>query len=265
MKILIRRNSGLLTSLFLSLILLLSVVPAVRADDAERITFFAAASTTDVVTEICRLFGNEKLGTVTPSFASSSTLAKQISNGAPADVYISANQKWMDYLEDKGCIDPATRFNLLGNRIVLIAPSHSDIGAIDPVPGFDLAHLLGDGRLAMGDPDHVPAGLYGKAALESLGVWQDVEKSVAGAATVRAALALVERGEVPLGIVYATDAAMSKKVKVVGIFPEDTHLPITYPVAVVSGRRSPQSDCLISFLKSEQSKRVFEQAGFTVF
>jgi len=235
------------------------------ATEPETITFFAAASTTDVVTEVCRLFGEQKLGTTVPSFASSSTLAKQIDNGAPADIYISANQKWMDYLAKKGRIDPATRFDLLGNRIVLIAPLDSDLDTVQLVPGFDLAGLLKDGHLAMGDPDHVPAGLYGKAALESLGAWQGVEKHVAGAATVRAALALVERGEVPLGVVYATDAAISRKVKVVAIFPQESHPPITYPVAIVSGRQTAQVDRFISFMKSDQARAIFERAGFTVY
>jgi molybdate transport system substrate-binding protein len=191
-------------------------------------------------------------------------LAKQIDMGAPADVFISADQKWMDFLAAKKRIDPATRFNLLGNRIVLIAPISSSLDRLTLEPGCNLAARLAGGHLAMGDPDHVPAGRYGKAALQSLGIWRDLEKSIAGAATVRAALILVERGEAPLGVVYATDAAISKKVKIVGRFPLESHPPITYPVAIVSGRQTSATERFISFLHSDQARTVFENAGFTV-
>lgn len=259
-------HRGLFRALLFGMAVLLSIVPVGKSDaEPATITVFAAASTTNVITDICQLYDNGGTEKAVPSFASSSTLAKQIGNGAPADVYISANEKWMDYLEEKGCIDSSTRFDLLGNRIVLIAPLDSDIDKVEIVSGFDLAGLLGkDGRLAMGDPDHVPAGLYGKAALKSLGVWQSVEKSVAGASSVRAALALVERGEVPVGLVYATDAAISEKVKVIGVFPQESHPPISYPVAIISGRKTPKTDRFVSLLKSDDAKKVFESAGFTV-
>jgi molybdate transport system substrate-binding protein len=219
--------------------LLSGVSSRVGAAEPDSVTVFAAASTTNAVAEIGELFVDRKVGKFFASYASSSTLAKQIEQGAPADVFISANQKWMDYLEGKRVIDPSTRFDLLSNRIVLIVPADSAIGKVDLRPDFPLSTLLHDGRLAMGDPDHVPAGMYGKAALKALGVWDAVEAMVASAKDVRAALALVERGEAPLGVVYATDAAISDKVRVVALFPENTHPPILYPVAIVAGRGNP--------------------------
>lgn len=234
------------------------------AAEPETVTVFAAASTTNAVTEIGRLFENRKTKKFRSSFASSSTLAKQIVQGAPADVYISANIKWMDYLETKKMIAPSTRFDLLSNRIVLIAPKVSAINQIEIHPGLDLVKLLGDGRLSMGDPDHVPAGIYGMRALKKLGLWSGIEKRVARAKDVRAALALVERGETPLGQVYATDAAISDKVKVVGIFPQASHPPIIYPVAVVAGSKSKAAEQFIEFLKGPEAKALFEKYGFTV-
>lgn len=251
--------SVLLTSAFV-----MGVSGRSLADDSETVTVFAAASTTNAVTEIGNLFENRKMGKFRSSFASSSTVAKQIEQGAPADIYISANIKWMDYLETKKMIEPGTRFDLLSNRIVLIAPKDSSINHIDIRPGFDLVKLLGDGRFSMGDPDHVPAGIYGMKALEKLGVWPSIEKRVARAKDVRAALALVERGETPLGQVYATDAAILDKVKVVGIFPLESHPPIVYPVAVVAGRKSKLSGLFIDFLKGPEARAVFEKYGFTV-
>lgn len=248
------------TVFFLILLTGLSA-PAYAADNA--VTVFAAASTTNAVSEIGRLFSDQKNMTFTPSFASSSTLAKQIEQGAPADVYISANPRWMDYLAEQKLILPGTRSDLLGNRIVLIAPENSDI-SVGIAPDFPLVKLLGDSPLAMGDPDHVPAGIYGKQALQSLGVWDAVASSVARARDVRAALALVERGETPLGVVYATDAAISGKVKVVAVFPEDTHPKITCPVAVVAGKDSPASTAFLDFLRTPEARAVFEKYGFTV-
>ncbi|MFZ1984996.1 MAG: molybdate ABC transporter substrate-binding protein [Desulfatitalea sp.] len=241
-----------------------SWVHSAAAAEADTVTIFAAASTTDVLTEIGRLFAEQKLGRAVYSFAASSTLARQVESGAPADVFLSADLEWMDYLEKKKLIEPATRQDLLGNRIVLIAPVGSPTTAVALGPGCDLTPALAGGRLVMGDPGHVPVGRYAKAALESLGAWQGVEKQVAGVATVRAALALVERGEAPLGIVYATDAAVSAKVKIVGRFPEGSHPPIVYPVAVVAGRNTPAVARFIVFLRSNPAKAVFEGAGFTV-
>jgi molybdate transport system substrate-binding protein len=226
---------------------------------------FAAASTTNAVTEIGKLYSERQLGRVTPSFASSSTLAKQIASGAPADVYISANKKWMDFLAERKLIDQKSRLDLLGNRIVLIAPASSPLTSIDVAPGFALASFLGkDGRLSTGDPEHVPAGMYGKKALENLGVWDQVKDRLAPMKDVRAALVLVERAEAPVGLVYATDAAISKKVRVVGTFPASSHPPIVYPVAIVAGGKAEAAKGFIDFLRSPESRAVFEKYGFVV-
>lgn len=239
------------------------LLPCTHGSAAGKVTVFAAGSTTNAVTDICNLFTEKKMGRVTPCFASSSTLAKQIDHGAPADVYLSANPKWMNFLEKNNLIEPGTRFDLLGNRIVLIAPLDSKM-EISIGPGFDLPGLLGDEKLAMGDPDHVPAGIYGKQALESLGVWAAVAPKVARSKDVRAALALVERGEVPLGVVYATDAAISKKVKVVGVFPEKSHPSITYPAALVAGKATTGAKTFLEFLKTPDAKAIFEKYGFSL-
>jgi molybdate transport system substrate-binding protein len=252
---------SLITIFGVILIMSLSVPVAAEPDT---VTVFAAASTTDAVTEIGKFFENRKTGKFRPSFASSSTLAKQIEQGAPADVYISANEKWMDYLETKVMIEPGTRFDLLSNRIVLIAPKDSSIDHIDIHSGLDLVKLLGDGLLSMGDPDHVPAGIYGMQAFEKLGVWSSIENRVARAKDVRAALALVERGETPLGQVYATDAAISDKVKVVGVFPLESHPPIVYPVALVAGRKSEVAQQFMEFLKGPEARTIFKKYGFAL-
>ena len=229
------------------------------------VVVFAAASTTNAVTEIGELYAARNLGHVTPSFASSSTLAKQIASGAPVDVYISANKKWMDFLEEKNLIDSKSRLDLLGNRIVLIVPADSSIQKIEVAPGFPVTSFLGkDGRLSMGDPDHVPAGMYGKKALVNLGSWDQVKDRVAPMKDVRAALVLVERAEAPLGLVYATDAAISKKVRVVGTFPADSHPPIVYPVAAVADGKLAEAGRFIEFLRSPESRAVFEKYGFEV-
>jgi molybdate transport system substrate-binding protein len=230
---------------------------------SDKVTVFAAASLTNAVTDIGRIFDDKKQGAVAPSFAASSALARQIEHGAPANVFISADEKWMDYLSKRGFVVRDTVVNLLGNRIVLIAPTNSKL-ALDVKPGFPLAKILGSGLLAVGDPDHVPAGRYAKAALQKLGVWTDVENKLARADNVRAALALVERGECSVGIVYATDAAISKKVKVLATFPQDSHAPITYPAALVSGKDTPAARSFLDFLKTSEAKAVFEKYGFTV-
>ncbi len=234
------------------------------AGQAELVVF-AAASTTNAVTEIGELYAAANPVRVKPSFASSSTLAKQIESGAPADVYISANKKWMDYLEDKNLVADQTRFDLLNNRIVLIAPGDSPLKQIDVVPGFSVTSFLGkDGRLAMGDPEHVPAGMYGRKALQNLGAWEPIQDRLAPMKDVRAALVLVERGETPLGLVYATDAAISKKVLVVGTFPTDSHPPIVYPVAAVGAGHTAGAKLFLDFLKSDGARAIFEKYGFSV-
>ena len=229
------------------------------------VVVFAAASTTNAITEIGELFAAEGLGHITTSFASSSTLAKQIASGAPAHIFLSANEKWMNFLEEKGLIEKASRFDLLGNRIVLVAPLQSPIQTVDVKKGLDLAALLGSGgRLSTGDPEHVPAGMYGKKAMESLGLWDPVKDRLAPMKDVRAALVLVERAEAPIGLVYATDAAISKKVRVVGTFPLESHPPIVYPVAATAGQKTDATARFLDFLKTPQSREIFEKYGFDV-
>lgn len=239
--------------------------PITSDKGSNSVTVFAAASTTDALNEIGKLFSENKMGEFTPSFASSSTLAKQIENGAPANVFISADKQWMDYLEEKKVINPATRQDLLGNQIVLIAPKDSRENSVDIHPDFDLPGLLGDGYLAMGDPDHIPAGIYGKEALESLGVWHKIKDKIARAKDVRNALAMVERRETSLGVVYATDAMITNNVHVVGIFPENTHAPIVYPVALIAGNETQAAKRFIEFLKSPEARAIFQKYGFKVY
>jgi molybdate transport system substrate-binding protein len=256
-------NKSAIVAMVLAIILLMGNYGS-ECGASETLTVFAAASTTNAVTEIGDIFAERNRERFVPSFASSSTLAKQIDNGAPADVYISANIKWMKYLEERKMIEKGTRIDLLSNRIVLIVPADSSVDRIEIAPGFDLLKIIADGRLSMGDPDHVPAGIYGKQALERLGVWATIEKRVARSRDVRAALALVERGEAPVGLVYATDAAISKKVKVVGVFPESSHPSIVYPVAVIAGKRTPATDRFMELLRSPDAAAVFEKFGFSV-
>ena len=230
---------------------------------AADVSIFAAASTTSAVEEIGSLYQDRRLGRIVSSFASSSTLAKQIVNGAPADIYLSASVEWMDYLAHRGAVDRRSRLDLLTNRLILVAPADQDFSTVI-APGFPLAKSLGDRRLALGDPDHVPAGIYAKVALQTLGVWQTVADRLAPAANVRAALALVERGEVAAGIVYRTDAAISPRVKVVGEFPESSHPTIVYPVAMVNGRNEPDIERFMAFLRSKPAAQVFRRHGFGV-
>jgi len=249
--------------MLMALLLLIGICGPGHAD-SDTLRVFAAASTTNAVSEIGDIYAKRHRVRFLPSFASSSTLAKQIENGAPADIYLSANTAWISYLENETLIEKGTRIDLLSNRIVLIMPADSSVGRIRIAPGFDLLNLIADGRLSMGDPDHVPAGIYAKQALETLGVWTAIEHHVARSKDVRAALTLVERGESPVGLVYATDAAMTDKVKVVGTFPQTIHPPIIYPVAVVSGRRSPATDRFMALLRSPEAGAVFHKFGFTV-
>ncbi len=235
---------------------------AAAAGEEQGVVVFAAASTTNAITEIGTLFSARGLGRIKPSFASSSTLAKQIANGAPAHIFLSANEKWMDFLEEEDLLAKGSRFDLLSNQIVLVAPEKSPLARITVKPEMPLAAMLADGRLAIGDPDHVPAGIYGKQALQNLGLWESIKDRLAPMKDVRAALVLTERGETPLGLVYATDAAISKKVRVIGIFPTDSHSPIVYPVALVAGHQTPQADRFIVFLGSPEAGAVFEKYGF---
>jgi molybdate transport system substrate-binding protein len=243
--------------------LLLALCLPFASSAADPLTVFAAASTTNAINDIGKIFSDKGMGKITPSYASSSTLAKQIENGAPANVFISADEPWMNYLEERKLIEPGSRFDLLGNKLVLIAPADGEFNKVDIGPKFDLSKLLGNGKLATGDPDHVPAGKYAKDALVKLEVWKDVENKLARASDVRGALTLVERGESPLGIVYSTDAAITPKVKVVGVFPADSHPKIIYPVAIVAGKASAEAKKFVEFLKTPDAKGVFEKYGFS--
>ena len=234
-----------------------------QATQAQDVVVFAAASLTNALDEAGQLFERQGGAHTKISYAASSALAKQIESGAPADMFISADHDWMDYLEQHHLIQTATRKNLLGNRLVLVAPAESDAKA-EIKPGLDLVGLLKGGRLAMADPDSVPAGKYGKAALEKLGVWNSVRAAVAPAETVRAALLFVSRRETPLGIVYATDAAADPRVKIVGVFPPDTHPPIIYPAALTADSKNASAARLLEFLGSAAAKPIFEKQGFTV-
>lgn len=229
----------------------------------DKVTVFAAASLKNALDAINAEWQKESGKETTVSYAASSALAKQVEQGAPADVFISADLAWMDYLAQKKLIKDDTRSNLLGNRIVLVS-STEDAQPVEIKQGFDLAALVGDGRLAMGSVDSVPAGKYGKAALEKLGVWSSVEQKVAGAESVRAALLLVSRGEAPYGIVYQTDAAADPGVKVVGTFPEDSHPPIIYPIAITTDSKSVDATAYVDFIKSDKAAPLFEKQGFTI-
>jgi molybdate transport system substrate-binding protein len=224
---------------------------------------FAAASLKNALDAIGDDWRRETGKHATISYAASSTLAKQIENGAPADLFISADRDWMDYLQQRKLIKSESRVDLLGNRLVLIAPKDSRVDLVIQ-PGFDLAGALGGGRLAMADPAAVPAGLYGKAALETLGAWASVANRVAAAENVRAALLLVARGEAPLGIVYQTDAAAEPGVRIIATFPPDTHPPIVYPMALTATSTNPDAPALAAYLRGPAARERFEAQGFTV-
>jgi len=231
---------------------------------AAEVRVFAAASLTNALNDIGELYTAKTGDKMVASYAASSALARQIEQGAPADVFVSADLKWMDHMVEHKLVDPQTRFNLLGNLLVLIAPANSTQGKIDLSPKTDIAALAGEGRIATGNPDSVPVGLYFKQAMERAGQWAAIAPKVAGADSVRAALSLVERGEAPLGVVYATDAAVSAKVKVIGVFPDTMHDPIVYPFALVAGRESPASRAFLDFVRSPEAKGVFARYGFKV-
>jgi len=231
------------------------------AASGQGVLVFAAASLTDALTEVSRLFTARTGIHVNVSDAASSVLAKQIEAGAPADVFLSADQGWMDYLSDRGLLRAGSRHDLLGNRLVLIAPKDSAV-SLKIAPGFALAAALGNGRLATGDPDSVPVGKYAKAALIKLGVWESVSGRLVRAENVRAALEYVAHGEAPLGIVYQTDAQAEVRVRVVDTFPEGTYPPITYPVALTATAR-PGAQKLLDFLGSDAAREIFVRQGFT--
>ena len=240
-----------------------AALPQAAVAQEKSITVFAAASLKNALDEVDSLFTKQSGIKVVASYAASSSLMKQIEQGAPADVFLSADIDWMDYGIKHNLIKNDTRKDLLGNRLVLIAPKDSKIGNVTIAPGFDLAALVGSGRIATGDVRAVPAGLYAKAALEKLGIWPSVESKIAMAENVRAGLVLVARGEAPLGIVYETDAKVDPGVKIIGVFPEDLHPPIIYPVAMTKDAK-PDAAQYLAFLTTPEAKAVFERYGFRV-
>lgn len=241
-----------------SIILLFATVAS-----AHNVTVFAAASLKESLDDIARQFEAVSGHRVVVSYAASSALAKQIEAGAPADIFISADTDWVDYLESRRLLTPGSRMNLLANRLVLVAPARST-STLEIAPAFRLAEALGTDRLAMANPDAVPAGKYGKAALEALGVWPSVAARVARAENVRAALALVSRGEAPLGIVYRTDALADKGVRIIDVFPAGTHPDIIYPVAQVASSKSAAAAALVDFMRNGKQRGTWEKYGFTV-
>jgi len=245
---------------------LLRSLVAVIAGDARAqprpVLVFAAASLKTALDAIAEKWRADTAKAATISYAASSTLAKQVDNGAPAELFISADEDWMDYLQRRNLTDPQSRIDLLGNRLVLIAPASTG-SSTNIAPGFPLARLLGDGHLAIADPNAVPAGRYAKAALEKLGVWQAVAGRIAAAENVRAALLLVARDEARLGIVYQTDAAAEPAVRIVATFPPDSHPPIVYPMALTRAA-GPEAPGFATYLRTPAARALFEAQGFTV-
>jgi molybdate transport system substrate-binding protein len=235
-------------------------VTSVRAQQA--ITVFAAASMKNALDDINAVFTKATGIKTVASYAATPALVRQIEAGAPADIFISADLRWMDYAVKQKLVAKNTRINLLGNRLVLIAPKASKLAKVNIVNGFDLAKLAGKDRIAVANVDAVPAGRYAKAALTSLGIWPTVEHKLAQAQNVRVALAYVARGETPLGIVYETDAKVEPGVKVVGVFPESSHPPITYPVAATT-KAKPLVKRYLDFLRGKDAKAIFESFGFS--
>jgi molybdate transport system substrate-binding protein len=229
----------------------------------DQITVFAAASLKNALDDTNTAFTKATGTRVVASYAASSALAKQIQQGAPADIFISADLQWMDYLAERKLIKAETRVNLLGNKLVLIAAADSRLGNLTIGPGFEIARLAGDGRIAVADVKAVPAGRYAKAALEKLGAWTAAEPKLAQAENVRATLSFVARGETPVGIVYETDAKIEPKVKIIGIFPDGSYPPVTYPVAATADSKNQGAQQYVNFLRTPAAKAVFEKYGFS--
>jgi molybdate transport system substrate-binding protein len=245
-------------------LLLLCLLLAPLTARAQELTVFAAASLTDAMKDVSAQWAKGGHQPLRMSFGASSTLARQIEQGAPANVFASADEKWMNYLADKKLIVADTRKDLLGNDLVLVVPAdkpqHVTIG-----PNFNLVGLLGpNGRVATGDPAHVPVGIYAEQALKKLGIWDAVSPRLARTDDVRAALLLVERGEAPAGIVYATDAAVSTGVMIAGVFPANSHDPVSYPFAVVKSGDTPEARALMTFLAGPEARAIFDKRGFKV-
>lgn len=243
-------------------LLLLQLLNAAAAQ-AKEILVFAAASLKNALDEADAAYRQKSGVKVSVSYAASGALARQIENGAPADVFISADEEWMNRLQKEGLIRPGTRADWLGNRLVLVASANSG-AKLDLKPGLDLMGALKGGRLAIGDPKFVPAGRYAQAALQKLGAWDALRNSLALSDSVRAALALVSRGEAPLGIVYETDVAADKGVRIIGVFPEDSHPPIVYPIALTAGSKNPDAPKYLAWLKSREAAPFFEKQGFRI-
>ena len=235
--------------------------PGAKAADADQTLVFAASSLTDALNEVGEAYA--KTGKPKPvfSYAASSALARQIENGAPANVFISADEEWMNYVAERKLIVEKSRASFLGNALVLVTPANKPIKT-EIKKDFPLVKLLNGGKLAMGDPDSVPVGKYGKAALESLGAWKDVAPNVVRAENVRAALAFVERGEAAAGIVYATDAAVAKNVAVVATFPQESYPPVSYPIAVTAAHDTPAAQAFRAFVTGPEAKAIFAKYGF---
>jgi molybdate transport system substrate-binding protein len=248
-----------LAGVLVTLSILSASSPALAQD--KTLTVFAAASLKNALDDVDAAFTAKTGVKIAASYAASSALARQIEQGAPADIFVSADTDWMDYLAKKHALSPATRVNLLGNAIVLIAPRDSGIGNVTIGPGFELAKLAGDGKIATGDVKAVPVGKYASAALEKIGAWQAAASKLVFAENVRAALMLVSRGEAVLGIVYSTDAKVDPGVKIVGTFPGDSHPAIVYPVAATANAK-PEATGYLAFLRSPAAKAIFEKYGF---
>lgn len=247
---------ALLTTAFIT-------IPAAAAEEPKPVLFFAAASLQTALNAIAEQWQRETGKKVVFSYAASSALAKQIESGAPADLFASADLKWMDWAQEKTLIKPETRKSLLGNTLVLIA--RADVkDELKIAPGFPLATALGNERLATGNPNSVPAGAYAKAALTSLGIWDQIAPKLAGTENVRAALILVAKGEAKYGIVYQTDANAEKGVRVVGTFPESSHPPIVYPFAITASSTNPDAAAFLAYLSSPAAVRIFEGEGFII-
>ena len=239
---------------------LAGTAPISRADG--EVTVFAAASLTDVLRAAAASWQAKGNSAVVLSFGSSATIAKQVEAGAPADIFASADEKWMSYLSDKNLMEASTVHRPVGNDLVLVGPANAADIAISS--STNLAGALNGGRIAMGDPKSVPAGRYGEQALTKLGLWDSVKDKVAPAENVRAALALVQRGETPLGVVYMTDARGVQDVKIVGTFPDDSHDPIVYPIGIVAGHNRPEVKGFFDFLGSDEGKALFKAYGFKI-
>ncbi|HYC48860.1 MAG TPA: molybdate ABC transporter substrate-binding protein [Burkholderiales bacterium] len=242
-------------------IILLTLFGFAPVASSQGVTVFAAASLKNALDDIDAAYRRAGGPRTVASYLASSALAHQIEKGAPADVFISADLEWMDYLDKRRLLKPGSRTNLLRNELVLVAPAASK-AALNVAPGFPLAIQLGDRRLAIADPDHVPAGKYAKAALQTLGVWPSVAGKLARAENARAALLFVSRGEAPFGIVYRTDAAADRNVRVVSAFPPNSHPLIVYPAALLVASRNPAADRYFVFLTSDDAAAIFSRHGF---